>query len=944
MKLVLFLAMLAIGLGTIVTLLKPALKPNTVLMQSDILQGIGMSKEINDHRKTYGEEPLWTSRLFGGMPAYQVNTLYEGNLFRQVDKILKLEFLVPPVIGTMFLLFLGMFILLVCMKVDPFTSAMGAMAFMMGSYLYTLLEAGHNSKINTLAYVPMTLAGISLIYRGRFLLGGALMAFFTALSINANHIQTTYYGMFILGLAVISALATGYSLVPRIIFLSLLVSILVSWMMGLGKSLWLTTAALAVFVPLVMEGLQRTKDGLWSNGFVGFLKGKGLNAANQRFRNAVLGSLVVLVAAAAAAGPNTARLLTNQEYVSETMRGGVVLKRNQPESEGNGNGLTKEYAYQWSNGVAETFTLFNPYYMGDKSSANVGKDSKTYDILQRSFGQQGADILSENWPTYFGALPFTSGPNWVGSIVCFLFILGLFVAPNKYRWYLLAATIFGVMLSWGKNFQWFSDLFFDNLPLYNKFRAVSTMSMIAEVTMPVLAALGVSWFIRNPHKKTPKQQATTLLAATGTTLLILFALWVGAPGTNGFKTDRDAAKITGILGQAGVSNPPQALVSQLQEALVDDRASMFTGGIMSGMLFTLLGAGLLFLSDRVVRKSLSGPYAQMTLQAVVGLGLLGLVMVEMIPVTKRYVDEKSFVPKQEFLSSFNPTAADNFILADKDPNFRVLNLTRDPWNDAVSCYHHKMIGGYHPAKFRRYNDLIQYHYSKETQAIISALSSGGPEAMNKLMAALQTSPVLRMANCKYIIYNSNAQPIENPFRMGNAWVVRDLTVAEAKNDAETEADVAIEALAKVDISKTMVVEKASSQSLQGFVSGFDSTASVKLLSFAPNALSYEFNSSNGKEQLVVFSEVYYNSGKGWQAYLDGKPVDHFRCNYVLRGMKVPSGKHQIEFKFEPASFRTGYTIDLALSSTLLLIIAGLIFLDLKVRSKDGAEDSDSELA
>jgi hypothetical protein len=519
------------------------------------------------------------------------------------------------------------------------------------------------------------------------------------------------------------------------------------------------------------------------------------------------------------------------------------------------------------------------------------------------------------------------------------------VAPDKYRWYLLTATILGIMLSWGRHFQVFSDLFFDNLPLYNKFRAVSTMMMIAQVTMPVLAALGVSWFISNPKKHSAKQQFMHLALAGGITLFILLALWAIAPGTHDFGTATDAQRISSLLGQAGMTKPNPALVSELQDALVKDRASMFNGGFMMAILYAALAGGLLFVVVRYLKPELKGEKGNMIVQGVVGIGLLVLVMVEMVPVNRRYVDEDSFETKQEFLKRFDPSPADLNILADKDPDYRVLNLTRDPWNDAVSCYHHKMIGGYHPAKFRRYNDLITHHLSVEVKSILNVMSAPGPDVMGAINGALAKSPALRLMNCKYIIYNPGQPPIRNEARLGNAWVASDVMIAAAANAQETDADVAIEAIGKVDIARTMIVEKEYADAVKGFSPAYDSTAVIRLSTFAPNAVSYDFSSSNGKEQLVVFSEVYYNSGKGWQAYIDGKPVEHFRCDYVLRGLRVPAGAHKIEFKFEPASFTTGYTIDLVLSSLLLAAIAGLIFLDHRARSKKGKDaEEDTELA
>lgn len=947
-KAVLIAVMLMIGAGTVYWFLKPATEPNMVLNQDDILQGIGMSKEIADFRKSHkGEEPLWTSRIFSGMPAYQVSTYYHGNLMSHVEKVLRLDFILPHPLGQMFLLFLGMFILLSVLRVDPITAGMGSMAFLLSSYFFIILDAGHNSKVNAIAYVPMILSGFILAYRGRFFMGGALTALFMALAINANHVQITYYGMFIIVAVVLSAIGSALRWPNRIALFALLLAIPIMWALKLPGIVWKTCAVLAVIGPLVSELFMQISGGALKGGLMGFLKGRDLAPSASAYRTAVLASLTVLLAGVAAIGPNSGRLWTNQDYLPETMRGGPVLKRVQIDGDSQNDGLTKAYAYRWSYGKAETFTLINPYYQGDAYYANVGKDSETHDIISRVYGQQAADVMVENWPLYFGPQPPTSGPVFVGAIIFFLSLLGLLVVPDRYRWWLLAPTILGIMLSWGRFYQPFSDLFFDNLPLYNKFRAVSMMLVIAEITMPILATLAVVWFISNPNKRSDKDQFIRLGIAGGATLLLFVFLLAVAPGTNDFAlpSGADSQRIGGMLQRYGIK-PDPGLVGQLTAALADDREAMFNSGMYRGMLFVLLAGGILFAVYRFARPAFEKPEQKLYPQAIAGLGLFVLVMLEMVPINKRYINENDFVPRQEFMRPFNPSKADNSILADPDPNYRVLNMASDTWNDAITCYHHKSIGGYNAAKLRRYQDLISLHLDAEMSSVQAAMSGGGDnqEIVTRINAALASSPVLNMLNCKYLIYNPEAPGFPNSYRYGNAWVVQNAQIAAASSAAENDADVAIEMLGKVNLRNTMVVEKEFESQLQGFTPSLDTNASVTLTSFQANAVSYKFNAPSGKEQLVVFSEIYFNSGKGWQAYLDGKAVEHFRCDYILRGMRVPGGTHTIEFKFEPKSYAQGESLGYALSFVLFALIGGLVYLDYRTRSKNApVEDDPSEL-
>lgn len=919
------LSMVILALIALFLYFKPATDNKTVLMQNDILQGKGMSKDIADFRKANkGEEPLWNSSMFGGMPAYQVSTLYPNNLFQQVDKVMKLKGFLPHPIGHFFLLFLGMLVFLMTLKIDPFLSALGAFGFCLSSYFFIAMEAGHNSKINALAYVPFVLAGVLMIYRGRWLLGGALTAFFLALEINANHFQITYYMMFIIGGIVLSELVGGRNF---------------------GKAFSLVMSGLIAYYTLAVSETSSGMDSALAlallGGVIGWIgyeyrtHGFDLKISGADLKKYGMRTGVFIAAFLLAVGPNIGRLQTTAEYGQDSIRGKPALKSLQAEgvkNKENKAGLNKDYAYQWSYGVGETFTLLNPYYMGDASNSDVGEGSETHNVLKRVVGGQAADALSQNWPTYFGDQPFTSGPVYIGAVICFLFILGMVVLPDRYKWWLFGATMLSIFLSWGKNWQWFSDLFFDNFPMYNRFRAVSMLLVIAEITMPIMAVLAVHRIFTNPEKWSFEDIAKKVGIAGGITAAILLVMLVAAPGTNDFAMPSDGQRITSLLGRAQYQPDPTTLAT-LTEALESDRQSMFTAGIMRSFLFVLLAGAVVlgyhrFIKPRVKMKNPLGA------PMVGGLILVALVMGDMIPINMRYLDHDDFVKKKDFLAPFRLTTADQAVLRDPDPNYRVLNMIRNPWQDGYTPYHHKSIGGYHAAKLRRYQDLIDFQLDPEFKGIVQIFRTGKetiPQDVQNLLA--QGAPAMRMMNCKYIIYNQSAPPFVNQSAMGHAWIVGGYDIVEGPDEA-------IQGIRTLDVPNKIIVEKSDADAVNGFTPQRDPAASIQLTSYKLNHLTYAFNAPSGREQLAVFSEIYYNSGKGWNAYVDGKPVDHFRCNYVLRAMRVPGGQHTVEFKFEPSTYARGETIALLCSLLLFGALIGAVYFDNKW---DGAQmDEESE--
>lgn len=866
--------------------------------------------------------------MFGGMPAYQISTAYPNNLMQQLDTVLNLRGWVKPPIGNLFILFLGMFILLLTLKVDPISAAVGSFGFMMCSYYFIVIEAGHNSKVNAVAYMPMVLAGVLLLYRGRFWLGSAITILAMGLELNANHLQITYYGFFVIGAIVLSELSRNTNVAGKSVLWGVFTTVLISWKLGLPKFVWISEAALLLLVPLVLSIMARLKEG---NSVKALITGNGLLPSAAPLRNFLVGSLFMAVCMSIAIAPNVGRLMTNAEYVPVTMRGGSVLDPNRggaapaaaPAAEG--TGLTKEYAYVWSYGIAESFTIINPFYFGDAANSKLSKDSETYAVLKDKFPAQTAQQLVNIWPTYIGDQPMHGGPTYMGVVVCFLFILGLVIVPDRYRWWLLGAVVVSIMLSWGRNLQWFSDLFFDNLPKYNNFRAVSMWLTITSIAMSALGGLALKAVFKNEAQRDDKQLAKLIAIAGGVTVFILLVLATVSPGAD-LRKESDPEKIAGFLARVGLDKPDPQMIAALADALPADRADLITSQAYKGILIVLLCTGAL-VGFTLMRKSLKSKESKPLVIGAIGLVFIGLIYWDMVPVNKRYLNEESFVKESVYMKPFTPTPADNMILGDKDPDYRVLNLASNIWNDAITPYHHKSIGGYSAAKLRRYQDLIENCYDKEFALLQEALSVRDSTQMLRIDEALSKLTVLNMMNTKYIIVNPEGGVLPNKHAMGNAWVSSGYEILPKPDDV-------IAVLQKTDLRAKMLVEEASSEQLKGFTATPDPSATIKLTHYQCNELKYQFSSTGGKEQLVAFSEIYYNSGKGWQAYVDGQPVEHFRCDYILRGMRVPAGNHEIVFKMEPHSYYLGETLALVFSVILFLLAIGGIVKDVMSGGKD----------
>ncbi|MBN2819303.1 MAG: YfhO family protein [Bacteroidales bacterium] len=585
-----------------------------------------------------------------------------------------------------------------------------------------------------------------------------------------------------------------------------------------------------------------------------------------------------------AVGTNFSRLYTNWEYSHETIRGPSELTR---EGENKTSGLDKDYVVQWSYGIDETLTLLIPNFKGGASQINPGVDSESY----RTMRQQGVQNLRQNIRAvsmYHGDQPGTSGPVYVGAIVVFLFILGLFVIKGPMKWWLLSATILSIILSWGGNIMWLTNILLDYLPLYNKFRAPSMILIVAELTMPLLGFIALNDIITGKaEKKTWLNGLKWSLIITGG-LSLLFAILPGIAGD--FSNVSDSARY------------PDWLIN----SVIADRKAMLRSDSFRSFLFITLAAGSLYL------------WHLQKIKTNLFIGILGvLVLVDLWSVDKRYLNNDNFETKKEVENPFPMMPVDQEIMKDPDLSYRVLPL-QNPFQDARTSYYHKNVGGYHAAKLRRYQELIDHHLLPEMQEMVKKLQGGN----NNFVSVFHSLPVINMLNTRYIIYDLNSAPIRNPNPLGNAWFVSEYKIVE-------NADEEIDAMNDFNPSETAIIDQRFEKYVNSKKFNVDKNATIILTEYQPNYLKY--SAKTVSEQLAVFSEIYYD--KGWNAYIDGKKIPHFRVNYVLRALILPAGEHTVEFKFEPQSYYIGNRISLASSILLLLAILGYGFIELKKRKK-----------
>lgn len=789
------------------------------LAQHDAVQAEAAAHEVKEYHQRTGEWSAWTNSMFGGMPAYLIATDYPQSLTTRLGRILG-GFLPEP-IGHLFTMMLGMYVLLLALRARGWLAMLGSIAFAFASYHLMYIQAGHMSKIIALAWMPGILAGVLWAWRGRPLLGGAVLALFLGLNLYGNHVQITYY----------------------------------------------TFIAIAVLG--VIEGVAAVREG--------------------RLQSFLLGSVALTVGAALAVGTHATRLWTTQQYSGESMRGKSELTAkttgNTPAGQSAANGLDKEYAFNWSYGKAESFTLLIPGFYGGKSSGGLDTKSETYKAMTAKGVDAAAakQFVEQGAPMYFGSQPGTSGSAYAGAIVLFLFVLAMFIVQDRLKWWLLGMTALFLMLSWGKNFGLLNDPFFDYFPAYNKFRAVTMLLSVIQVFLAAGAVLALKTiFDEKPTFETIKRPFLLSLGLTAG-LCGLLAL---VPGVfMDFRGENDAAVLAQIFGSPEAGN-------EFVRTLTDDRQSLFRSDALRSALFILVAAGLLwaFLTNKLKA-------------AVVLPALTLLVLVDLFPVGKRYFNNGDFLSKAAQQQTFTPSPADEQILRDKALSYRVFDGTTDAFSDARVSYYHKSVGGYHGAKMKRFQEVIEYQFRKQPLNVA----------------------VLNMLNTKYFILPNpqSGQPVaqQNPEALGNVWFVSAYKIV-------ANADEEMAGLTGLNPRQTALVDRRFESSLNGLRIQPDSAANrIELTAYKPNALTYR--STTTSPQLAVFSEIYYRGNEDWKAFVDGKETPHFRANYLLRAMVVPTGTHTIEFRFEPPAVSTGHTVDLV--SSLLLVGFLVLAVVLEVR-------------
>ena len=687
-------------------------------------------------------------------------------------------------------------------------------------------------------------------------------------------------------LAIIGALAFGFSSYNFIIIaaghntkaiaIAYMAPIIAGIYYALRKNLWMGGAVFSLFLALQIfaNHIQITYYTLLivlvlsATELYYFIKEKRLMEFARR-----VGFLAVFALLAVAS--NTSRLWTTYEYGKYSIRGESELSH---DKENQTSGLDKDYATAWSYGIGETLTLLIPNFRGGSSMSGLDAESESAKVLNQN-GVPNANNAVRGLG-YWGDQPFTSGPVYVGAIIFFLFILGLFLIKGRIKYWILIATVLSIVLAWGNNLMAVTDIFLDYFPGYNKFRTVSMILVIASFTMPLLAILTVQKIVDGKIDKRDWQKGLMWSLGLTAGLSLIFSLLPG---------------VAGSFLSAGDAQMPD----WLKPSLILDRKELLRGDAFRSTVFIVLAAGLLW------------AYVSQKLKLNTALSILGLlILIDLWTVDRRYLNNDNFIAAQQAKVPFIAAKADQEILKDNDPNYRVLNITVSTFNDASTSYFHKSIGGYHGAKFRRYQELIDIHLNKEIQQISQSLPK--VRSMSGLDSIFRDLKVLNILNMKYLIYNPNAAPARNSHAMGSVWLVDRYKLAE-------NADQEIALLNQIDPSKEMVVNKKFADHLSGLSLKNDTTATISLTSYSPNKLEYLYKGSG--EALAVFSEIYYP--KGWNAYIDGKEAPHFQADYVLRSMVIPAGEHKIEFRFEPKSFLTGSTIASLSSVVLLLLLIGI---------------------
>ena len=806
----------------------PADIEGRILYRHDASAGRGAGQEGIEYLQKTGERSRWTNALFGGMPTYQMAPSY-GSTDLLTKVVNAYHLWLPENVWYVFAYLLGFYILLRAFDFRQHLAALGSIIWAFSTYFLIIIAAGHIWKVWALAYLPPMIAGVVLAYRGKYLWGLLLTAVFTAFEINANHVQMTYYYLFII---------------------------------------------LAMVIAWLVEAVREKQL--------------------ARFFKA---TAVCLVGAAIGVCINLSNLYHTWQYSKESMRGKSELVK-QNSSNQTSSGLERDYITQWSYGIGETWTLLIPNTKGG-ASMPLSQSETAMKHAENDFLP-----IYQQIGQYWGEQPGTSGPVYVGAFVMMLFILGLFIVKGPMKWALLAATILSILLSWGKNFMGFTDFFIDYVPMYAKFRTVASILVIAEFTIPLLAMLALKELLSGEIKK--EKLKVPLIASFVLTggIAMLFSLMPSMFFDSFISTSEMHA----------IQSLPAEYIQPLVANLTEMRQAVFTADSWRSFYIILAGTGVL----------LAFIYGKLKKEYAIGI-IVALCLVDLWTVNKRYLNDEMFVPKSEREAPQQKTQTDELILRDQNLDYRVLNLASNTFNENETSYYHKSVGGYHAAKLRRYQEMIEAYINPEMQALFKGVSEAGGD-MTQLNGD-SICPVLNMLNTRYFILplqGGQTVPIQNPYAYGNAWFVDKLNYVNNANDE-------IAAVGKIDLRHQAVADAKFKEQL-GEAAVQDTASVVTITSYEPNRLTYDVNS--GKGGLLVFSEIYY---PGWEAKVDGQPVELGRVDYILRALNVQPGKHQVELSFFPKSVNLTETIAYIAYVLLILLVAAGVFLEWKRRKTETAK-------
>ena len=801
----------------------PADIEGRILYRHDASAGRGAGQEGIEYLQKTGERSRWTNALFGGMPTYQMAPSYGStNLLTKVVNAYHLW--LPENVWYVFAYLLGFYILLRAFDFRQHLAALGSIIWAFSTYFLIIIAAGHIWKVWALAYLPPMIAGLVLAYRGKYLWGLLLTAVFTAFEINANHVQMTYYYLFII------------------------IAMVIAWL---------------------IEAIKEKQ-------MARFLKA----------------TAVSILGAAIGVSINLSNLYHTWQYSKESMRGKSELVKENSSNQ-TSSGLERDYITQWSYGIGETWTLLIPNTKGGASMP----------LSQSETAMKHADQdflpIYQQIGQYWGEQPGTSGPVYVGAFVMMLFILGLFIVKGPVKWALLAVTILSILLSWGKNFMGFTDFFIDYVPMYAKFRTVASILVIAEFTIPLLAMLALRELFTSVNRKPSTVNKYLLISflLTGG-IALLFAMMPSMFFDSFISTSEMHA----------IKSLPAEYIQPLVANLTEMRQAVFTSDCWRTFVIIVLGTCLLLLCQ----------YGKLKPEYTVG-AVLVLCLIDLWQVNKRYLNDEMFVPEEEREAPQQKTQTDELILRDQNLDYRVLNLASNTFNENETSYYHKSVGGYHAAKLRRYQEMIEAYINPEMQSLFKGVSEAGGDMTQ--VNGDSICPVLNMLNTRYFIFplqGGQTVPIQNPYAYGNAWFVDKLDYVDNANDE-------IAAVGKIDLRHQAVADAKFKEQL-GEATAQDTLSLVNITSYEPNRLTYDVSSDKGG--VLVFSEIYY---PGWEAKVDGQPVELGRVDYILRALNIQPGKHEVELSFFPKSVNATETVAYVAYVLLLLLVLGGVFMEYRRR-------------